>query len=165
MKKQLKFIPVLVFVFAILTAGTIRINDFNGSWKLDISKSDSTGVTEGNALPTVIKLLKTDADVSFERTFTSMPEPSKQVLKLDGTELVTKKADNETTRTLSLSEDKMVLTVKSKTHMTKEGEEPWDYTRTETYELAKDGKSLTLTRVLIYPDKTETSKGIYTRVK
>ena len=161
MKRQLKFIPVLVF--AIITAGTIWINEFNGSWKLDKSKSDSTGVSEGNALPTVIKLLKTDTAVSFERTFASMPDPSKQLLTLDGTELVTKKTDNETTRTLSLSEDNMIMTVKSKTHLTKEGEEPWDYTRTETYELAKDGKSLTLTRVLVMPDRTETAKAVYNR--
>lgn len=165
MNKLFKLMPALLVVLMISTAGTVFVNDFNGTWKLDESKIDAKDVSEGNALPTDIRLLKTDTAVLFERTFTSIPDPSKQLLKLDGTELITKKGDTETTRTLGVSKDNRVLTVKSKVHVAKEGEEPWDYTRTETYELAKDGKSLTLTRVLVYPDKTETSKGVYNREK
>lgn len=154
----------LIVVLSMTATNAQRIEkNFNGSWKLDEVKSDLKEVSESNGFPTMMKLIRTDTAVLFDRIFTSMPEPSKQVLKLDGTELVTKKGDNQTTRSLSLSEDKMVMTVKSKTYNVPAEGNPFDYTRMETYELAKDGKSLILTRVLVMPDRTETAKAVYNR--
>ncbi|WP_285008560.1 hypothetical protein [Pedobacter faecalis] len=58
-----------------------------------------------------------------------------------------------------------MITVNSKYHVTPEGQEPWDYTRVETYALAKDGKNLLLTRISTLPDgKQEIVKAHYDRV-
>ncbi|WP_256003477.1 hypothetical protein [Pedobacter deserti] len=162
MKKLMKVIAPLLLVLVVNSAYTMIAADFNGTWKLDAG-TDLSSVSRSNEMPAAISLIMTDSTVSFERIFNSMPDPSKQVLKLNGAELVSAKGGSETKRTLTLSADKMLLTVKSKTHTVPEEGEPFDYSRTETYELEKDGKSLTLTRVLLMPDRTETAKAVYNK--
>lgn len=138
--------------------------DFNGFWRINIEKSDfgeKTAAT-GAAAKMLISLTKTE--VTFDRTFQNVPVSSKEILKLDGTELEVKQEGFTAIRTLRLSDDKAVLTVNSKYRVTRESEEPWDYTRVETYALAKDGKSLLLTRISTLPDgKQEIVKAHYDR--
>lgn len=139
--------------------------DFNGSWNLDTAKSDFGGLPKEKASAVVINILQNRTGVTFDRTFQNVPVSSKETLGLDGKELEIKQDDFTAVRTLSLSADKMLLTVSSKYHVTREGQDPWDYTRVETYALAKDGKSMVLTRISVTPKATETVKAFYNKVK
>lgn len=138
---------------------------FNGSWTLDAAKSDFGGLPKERAAAVLIKLIQNKESVSFERSFQNVPVISKETLTLDGKEFEVKKDEYTALRTLAISEDKKSFTVTSKYHATPEGQEPWDYTRTELYGLTDDGKSMLVTRVMVTPDKTETVKAFYNKVK
>jgi hypothetical protein len=64
-------------------------------------------------------------------------------------------------RTLAWSEDGKIITISSKYKVHQENEAAWEYTRTETYALAGDGKTLTLDRISVTPQGTEKVKAIY----
>lgn len=168
--KTIKQILKLAFVLGLICSLTsarpkaLKL-DFNGSWKLDTAKSDFGGLPKEKASAVIINILQNKTGVTFDRTFQNVPIPSKETLSIDGKELEIKQDDFTAVRTLSLSADKMLLTVSSKYHVTREGQDPWDYTRVETYALAKDGKSMVLTRISVTPKATETVKAFYNKVK
>jgi len=165
MKHLLKAAFILGFIISIAaTAPNSMRADFNGSWQIDTSKSDFGELPIERAAAIKFILIQSKTDVAFDRTFHNLPVGSKETLKLDGTEFENKQSDHTVKRTLQLSEDKLTLTVNSKYHMTPEEQEPWDYTRAETYALAKDGKSILLTRISVTPGGTETVKAFYNRV-
>lgn len=158
-------IAVILFFGVTAAKMTFVENNFNGKWVLDTAKSDFGGIPMDRAAPNIMTLTQTVEAITFERNFQSIPVPSKQTLTLDGKILESKKDQNLTIRTLKMSNDKSVLTVISKVHMTQEGTVPWDYIRTETYALLNDGKCLLLTRLAVTPDGTETVRAFYDREK
>ncbi|WP_276089151.1 hypothetical protein [Pedobacter sp. JY14-1] len=140
--------------------------DFNGKWVIDIAKSDFGVKTPETGAAAKMKIIQSKTEVSFDRIFHNVPVPSRETLKLDGTELEIKQDNYSVKRTLQQSGDGFTLTVNSRYHMTPEYDESWDYTRVETYVLATDGKSLLLTRISTLPDgNQEVVKAHYDRVK
>lgn len=140
--------------------------DFVGEWKLNVTKSSFGELPQQRAAAVSIKILQSKESITFERKFQNVPVSSKETLTFDGKDLEVKKEEYTALRSLTISEDKAVLTVNSKYHMTPEDQDTWDYTRVETYALAKDGKSMLLTRISTLPDgKQEIVKAFYNKVK
>jgi hypothetical protein len=158
------FILGLIVSIAATKPAAVKIS-FDGSWKLDTAKSDFGGVPKERAAPVLINLLQDKSSITFDRKFQNIPSIPKETLTLDGKEIEIKQDEFTAVRTLQLSDDNLRLTVNSKYHMTPEGQEAWDYTRTETYALARDGKSMQLTRISVTPGGTDSVRAHYNRIK
>lgn len=132
------------------------------SWELDTAKSDFGGIARERAAPRLLTLAINSIKFNLSRTFPALPAESEELLT-DGSELIIRKPDFTVARKLSVSKDIQSYTVDSKYHMISSDGGTWDYTRKETYTIAKDKKTLLLIRVSVTPDGTETVRAIYNR--
>lgn len=178
-KKTMVFsvLALLIIFSAAFKSGQSKA-DFSGTWLLNKEQSDfSTIPPERAAAVSMTIVQKTDA-ITIERSFVGQPLNTETYpfngktveLTYPGKTLSGTVAGNpaklttpETTvrRTLAWSQDEKTINISSKYKQHQQDQEAWEYTRTETYALGADGKTLTLDRVSVTPQGTEKIKAVY----
>jgi hypothetical protein len=156
--KLISFVAVSIVVCEIMITPN---NSFSGKWLINITKSEFGTLTPEAGAAKEIKIDQKKDAIEFERIFGS--STSKETLSNDGKQ-VEQDMPNDTKKISSLkwSDNSKQFIVTSIYKVANNGN-PWEYTRTETYTLSTDGKTLTLDRVTVIPDRTDVVKAVYER--
>jgi len=137
-------------------------SNFTGKWKVMIDSSDFGGLPQKTAAPSMIEVKLTGDSVAVSRTFgeegamgetLQFAASQKEVLSPDGNTLRKSK--------VSWSKDKKYIIFD---WLYEVGGNEWHYTRTETWNLSADGKTLTIDRITILPEKTDKVKAVYQKL-
>ncbi len=162
---------VLLLAFMLMTVNLLAKaappkTDFSGAWQLNIAKSDFGKLPQTGA-PTLINISQRADAIELDRSFPGTADlpavVDKALLTFDGQQLkaVLAPRNDQKTSYLKWSDDGQAITVFQNYKVTEAGKTPWEYNRTEKYALSDDGKTLTIERVTVFPDRTETIKAVY----
>ncbi len=162
---KVKSAAIALLMFSVMTA--FGQTELAGKWIIDIPQSDFGSLTPDQGAAKSIAITLAKDSVRFERDFVTSGL-SIEVLPLSGDSVRRdlSRPGAKIIKTTSLKWDaKAGKLVVGAVYDMDDQAGKWQYTRTETYSVSKDGKTLTLDRVCVLPDRTETVKAVYTKAR
>jgi len=161
---------ILFIVSAFINVQAARAqSDFSGTWKLDTSASEFGGIPAAQGAIRQLTIAQDKQKIKVEKLMVN-PEGKEysfsETLGFDGTVVentvpytsprkISKAASVKTT------EDGKGLVLSSKYNVEEENQSKWVFTTIELCSLSADGRTLTIAKTSIIPDRTVKIKAVY----
>jgi hypothetical protein len=162
---QMSCLTVAVFIlFGFTEQNAVK---FSGHWKINLMASYFGDLESNSAAPTSIDVEQNDIRIKIERTFAGKSSSSETLL-FNGDKTI-QNIDTSSTRksvkqaSLKWSDDGENLILLSEYNVNDNVHGQWQYHRTERWRLSSKNNVLTIDRVTVLPDHTDSVRAVYNK--
>jgi hypothetical protein len=154
--KSILFVGAVLAMAAISWAAADTHTDFSGTWKADMAKSDFGPMGGPDEQTNVIEHKDPKLKIKQSVKGGQRPGDSESNYMTDGTESTNKRGAQDVKTVAKWDGAKLVMT-------TKLNAQGMDVTVTATYELAADGKTMTISSVINTPQGDFNTKVVFNK--